>query len=119
MTRKPRSPSAVPAGSTRSKPRAGTGMRSRVPKLPKPKRRVQQNRNLEEALLKIAEIWQDVLQSELGDDIHSKSSSSRERQAVRGDAHSCSDNKPCFNADQGPHSGNGSGNAPDVTFVSL
>jgi hypothetical protein len=35
-------------------------MRARVPKWPKSKRRVQQNRGLEEALLKIAEIWQDV-----------------------------------------------------------
>jgi hypothetical protein len=60
MTRKRRSPPAVPTGSTRSKALAARGARPRVPKLPKAKRRVQQNRGLEEALLKISEIWQDV-----------------------------------------------------------
>jgi hypothetical protein len=50
----------VPAGSARSKGLAGRGARLPVPKLPKAKRRVQQNRGLEEALLEIAEIWHDA-----------------------------------------------------------
>jgi hypothetical protein len=60
MTRKRRSPLAVPAGSARSKALAGRGVRPPVPKLRKAKRRVRQNRGLEEALLKIAELWHDA-----------------------------------------------------------
>ena len=60
MTRNRRSPPAMPAGSRRSKALAARGARPHLPKLPKAKRRVQQNRGLEEALLKIAEIWHDA-----------------------------------------------------------
>jgi len=60
MTGKRRSRPAVPASSTASKAPTASGVRPRAPKLPKVKRRVQKNRGLEEALLKIAEIWQHV-----------------------------------------------------------
>jgi len=60
MTGKQRSRSVVPASSTASKTPIASGARLRAPKLPKLKRRVQKNSGLEEALLKIAEIWQDV-----------------------------------------------------------
>jgi len=60
MTGKQRSRSVVPASSAASKTPIASGARLRAPKLPKLKRRVQKNSGLEEALLKIAEIWQDV-----------------------------------------------------------
>jgi hypothetical protein len=50
----------VPASSGTSKTSIASGARQRVPKQLKVKRRVQKNSGLEEALLKIAEIWQDV-----------------------------------------------------------
>jgi len=58
MTGKQRSRSVVPASSAASKTLIASGARLPAPKLPK--LRVQKNSGLEEALLKIAEIWQDV-----------------------------------------------------------
>src|SRR5690349_14806668 len=60
MIGKRRSRSAVSASSGASKTPIASGAQPRAPKLRKGKRRVQKNRGLEEALLKIAEIWQDV-----------------------------------------------------------
>ena len=62
MIGKRRSRPAAPASSGASKTSIASGARPRAPKQPKLKRLVQknQNRGLEEALLKIAEIWQDI-----------------------------------------------------------
>src|SRR6516225_60304 len=60
MIGKRRSRSAVPASSGTSKKPMVSGARPHAPKLAKVKRRVQKSSGLEEALLKITEIWHDV-----------------------------------------------------------
>jgi hypothetical protein len=60
MTQKRRPRPAGPASSAASKTSAARDAPTRAPKLPKAKQRVVKNYGLEEALLKIAEIWRDV-----------------------------------------------------------